>query len=107
MRLPGRRGRGFEPVVVRYIFSEKYSMLSDLFFYINDETIFIVKQCRKKLFQKDAIYFLKGQAETGPSRRHIYGSKLAKGLQNAKVLVNWGPFMRKKFEKKSHNAEKI
>ena len=32
------------------------------------------------------------QAGTGPSRRHIKGSKIAKGLQGAKVLVNWGPF---------------
>ena len=36
------------------------------------------------------------QAGTGPSRRHIQGSKIAKGLQNVKVLVNWGPFYEKK-----------
>ena len=39
------------------------------------------------------------------SRRHIKGSKIAKGLQNVKLLVNWGPFMEKS-DKKSHNAEK-
>ena len=42
------------------------------------------------------------QAGTGPSRRHIQGSKIAKGLQSAKVLVNWGHFD----EKKSHNVGK-
>ena len=42
------------------------------------------------------------QAGSGPSWRHILGSKIAKGLQNVKVLVNWGPF----YEKNSHNAEK-
>ena len=31
--------------------------------------------------------------------------KIAKGVQNVKVLVNWGPFYEKN-EKKSHNAEK-
>ena len=33
------------------------------------------------------------QAGTGPSRRHIYGSKIAKGLQNVKVLVKLEPFV--------------
>ena len=33
------------------------------------------------------------QTGTGPSRRHIEGSKKAKGLQNVKVLVNLEPFM--------------
>ena len=42
------------------------------------------------------------QAGNVPSRRHIQGSKIAKGLQYFKVLVGWGPF----YEKKSHNAEK-
>ena len=47
------------------------------------------------------------QGETDPSRRHIKGSKIAKGLHSAKVLVNWGPFDEKFFMKKmSHNAEK-
>ena len=31
---------------------------------------------------------------------------MAKGLQNVKVLVNWGPFYIKKLKKKFHNAEK-
>ena len=31
------------------------------------------------------------QAGTGPSRRHIKGSKIAKGIQSAEVLVNWVP----------------
>ena len=48
--------------------------------------------------------FLK-QAGTGPSRRHIQGSKISKGFQNVKVLVNWGSFGGKKSKKKSHNAE--
>ena len=48
----------------------------------------------------------KKQAGNGPSRRHIYSSKIPKGLQKVKVLVNWGPFYEKKFWKKSHNAEK-
>ena len=34
-------------------------------------------------------YFKYKQAGNGPSRRHIQGSKIAKGLQNFKVLVNW------------------
>ena len=38
------------------------------------------------------FYREKKQAGTGPSRRHIKGSKIAKRHQNAKVLVNWGPF---------------
>ena len=32
------------------------------------------------------------QTGTGPSRRHIKGLKIAKGLQSANVLTNWGPF---------------
>ena len=32
------------------------------------------------------------QAGNGPSRRHIQGSKIAKGLQNFQVLVNWDYF---------------
>ena len=39
------------------------------------------------------------QAGNGPSRRHIQGSKIAKGLQNFQVLVNWDYFYEKKFEK--------
>ena len=35
------------------------------------------------------------QAGNGPSRRHIQGSKIAKGLQSVKVLVNYGPFGEK------------
>ena len=52
------------------------------------------------------------QAGNGPSRRHIQGSKIAKGLQNFQVSVNWDYFYEKfflkkiYFEKKSHNAEK-
>ena len=40
------------------------------------------------------------------SKAQIQGSKIAKGLQNFKVLVNWDPFCETFFEKKSHNAEK-
>ena len=47
------------------------------------------------------------QAGNGPSRRHIQGSKVAKGLQNFQVLVNWDYFYEKKIEKKSHSAEKM
>ena len=48
------------------------------------------------------------QAWNGPSRRHIKGSKLAKGLQNFQVSVNWDYFYEVKiFEKKSHSAEKM
>ena len=39
------------------------------------------------------------QAGNGPSRRHIQGSKIAKGLQNFKVLVNWDYFYLKKLKK--------
>ena len=46
------------------------------------------------------------QAGTGPSRRHIKGSKIAKGIQSAEVLVNWVP-LGFFFEKRSHNAEKF
>ena len=42
-----------------------------------------------------------------PSRCHIKGSKTAKGLQSAKVLVNWGPFDDFFLGKKFHNAEKL
>ena len=35
------------------------------------------------------------QADTGSSQRHILGSKIAKGLQNVKLLVNWEPFYEK------------
>ena len=35
------------------------------------------------------------QAGNGPSRRHIQGSKIAKGLQNFQVLVNWDYFYEK------------
>ena len=38
------------------------------------------------------------QAGNAPSRRHIQGSKIAKGLQNFQVLVNWD-YMKKIFEK--------
>ena len=40
---------------------------------------------------------LKEQAGTGPSRRHIYGSKIPKGSQIVKVLVNSGPFYENNF----------
>ena len=39
------------------------------------------------------------QAGTRLSRRHIKVSKVAEGLQKAKVLVNWGPFYNIFFEK--------
>ena len=39
------------------------------------------------------------QAGNGPSRRHIQGSKIAKGLQNFQVLVNWDYFYKKNFLK--------
>ena len=35
------------------------------------------------------------QAGNGISRRHIQGSKTAKGLQNVKILENRGPFYKK------------
>ena len=44
------------------------------------------------------------QAGTGPSRRHIQGSKIAKGLQCIKVFSSTAP--DNVFEK-SHNAEKL
>ena len=47
------------------------------------------------------------QAGNGPSRRHIQGSKIAKGLQNLQELVNWDYLYEKKIEKKSHSAEKM
>ena len=46
------------------------------------------------------------QAGTDPSRRHILGSKIAKGLQKLTVLVNWGHFHEKKFEKKVAQSRK-
>ena len=46
---------------------------------------------------------LKEQAGTGPSRRHIQGSKIAKGHQSFKVFSSTA---LKIFKKKSHNAEK-
>ena len=48
----------------------------------------------------------KEQAGNGPSRRHIQGSKIAKGLQNFKVLVNWEPFYEKKIEKRLTQPKK-
>ena len=41
------------------------------------------------------------QPGNGPSRRHTQGSKIAKGLQNFQVLVNWDYFYEKKNLKKS------
>ena len=46
------------------------------------------------------------QDGTGPSRRHIKGSKM-KGLQSAKVLMNWRHFDENFFETMSHNAKKL
>ena len=46
------------------------------------------------------------QAGNGPSRRHIQGSKIAKGLQNFQVLVNWDYFYEKKFWKKISQCQK-
>ena len=40
------------------------------------------------------------QAGNGPNRRHIEGSKIAKRLQCAKVLMNWGPFVEIVFYQK-------
>ena len=69
---------------------------------ISGKTEHMYNSVRNKL----NLYLYK-QAGTGPSRRHIQGSKIPKGLQNVKVLVNWGPFYGKFFfEKKSHNAGK-
>ena len=47
------------------------------------------------------------QAECGPRRRHIKGSKIAEGLQSAKVLVNRGPFDEKIFEKNLTMPKKL
>ena len=57
------------------------------------------------------------QAANGPSRRHIQGSKIAKGLQSVKYSLLQYPREEKKFKKieifvhffwsdKSHSAEK-
>ena len=43
----------------------------------------------------ESCLFIGKKAGTGPCRRHIQGSKIAKGLQNVKVLVNWGPCYKK------------
>ena len=45
------------------------------------------------------------QAGTGPSRRHIKDSKIAKGFQSVKLLVNWGPF--KKIERSLTMPKKL
>ena len=45
--------------------------------------------------------FLRKQTGNGPSRRHNQGSKIAKGLHNFQVLVNWDYFYEKIFLKKS------
>ena len=37
-------------------------------------------------YQKNAVYVILKQAGTGPSRRHIQGSKIAKGHQRFKVF---------------------
>ena len=65
-------------------------------------TIQLYKFWIRIYIQADASLNVK-QAGTGPNRRHIQVSKIAKGLQNVKVLVNWGPFYEKK---ESLNAEK-
>ena len=39
------------------------------------------------------------QAGNGPSQRHIQSSKIAKGLQNFQVLVNWDYFYGNFFER--------
>ena len=46
------------------------------------------------------------QAGNGPSRRHIQGSKIAKGLQISTYWWIGNPFTKFFFRKKSHNAEK-
>ena len=58
-------------------------------------TIQLYKFWIRIYIQADASLNVK-QAGTGPNRRHIQVSKIAKGLQNVKVLVNWGPFYEKK-----------
>ena len=47
------------------------------------------------------------QAGNGPNRRHIQGSKIAKGLQNFQVLVNWDYFYENIFEKKCQCRKKL
>ena len=47
------------------------------------------------------------QAGNGPSRRHIQVSKIAKGLQNFQVLVNWDYFYEKKIEKSLTMPKKL
>ena len=49
------------------------------------------------------LQFVAKQAGTGPSRRHIQGSKIAKGHQSFKVFSS---AVLKFFLIKSHNAEK-
>ena len=44
------------------------------------------------LLSSEFSKFLFKQVGNGPSRRHIQGSKIAKGLQNFQVLVNWDYF---------------
>ena len=58
------------------------------------------------LLSSEFSKFLFKQAGNGPSRRHIEGSKIAKGLQNFQVLVNWDYFYEKFFLKKSFTMSK-
>ena len=53
----------------------------------SDSEISLKEALPRKIFS-----IKKNKAGTGPSRRHIKGSKIAKGLQSAEVLVNWVPF---------------
>ena len=47
------------------------------------------------------------QVGNGISRRHIQGSKIAKGLQNVKLLVNLEPSMKKKLKKSLTMPKKL
>ena len=70
--------------------SKRTSKCQSILFYSTRKK-FNVSQCRKTLAYHK-------QAGNGPSRRHIQGSKIAKGLQNFQVLVNWDYFYEKKIE---------
>ena len=71
-------------------------MIPNLFFPTKEFRFREVFYCFRFWWKFDLILYK--QAGTGPSRRHIQGSKIATGLQNFKVLVN--------FFLKSLNAER-
>ena len=62
--------------------------------------LFAENFCSQMLMQRCMSISIIQQAGNGPSRRHIQGSKIAKGLQNFQVLVNWDYFYEKKNLKK-------